>query len=181
MSGHLPLEEHKHTTTREMLQAFETNCPPTRLPIHLHILKRHLSPLPDMRCLGGESPWGPGNTPKSCGCLLRVGSAQQSISLNAEPARLEPCSPRPLEARSCTWGRWRPRVDIYWNSHSRVFLLWLSTARGCIVWGPHAGWVSLPAFRKNQEVPFHVGSLSLKGSERQGQPKPCLAVLTIVF
>lgn len=98
MSGHLPLEEHKHTTTREMLQAFETNCPPTRLPIHLHILKRHLSPLPDMRCLGGESPWGPGNTPKSCGCLLRVGSAQQSISLNAEPARLEPCSPRPLEA-----------------------------------------------------------------------------------
>ena len=73
--------------------------------------------------------------------------------------------------RVCTWSQkvlWCPRVDICCNSNSRVFLL-----SGSAPPPPHSGlqwqWAkgSLdflpPSFLKYQEVPFQVGSFSLKG------------------
>ena len=57
----LPLRNTRHAKTQWMLQAFSAHCHPTRLPIHLQMLKGHLCPLPHMSLLGAESPCLPGN------------------------------------------------------------------------------------------------------------------------
>ena len=69
------------------------------------------------------------------------------------------------EAPEARGGLWRPRVDIFLNSHSLVSLLSGSAVWGAALTGsgPDVDGVSYPAFMKYQEVPFQVGSFTLKG------------------
>ena len=125
-----------------------------------------LRPPPDRRCLRGESPWCPGNTRTSSGCLLWGRPAQASIrpapapapvpvpvaAPDVEPAPLEPCHSHLLEPRSCTWGRkglWHPRVDIGSNSPAQAFLLSLAQqSPGLLGLGPRRGWGLHPPPRR---------------------------------
>lgn len=145
-----------HANTQDMLQAFETHCHPTRLPIHRQIRKAHLCPPPDRRCLAGESPWGPGHSRTSSGCLPWVRSAQHSIRPKAGPAHLEPCSSHLFQPppRSRTWGQkglGRPRVDICSNSPSQAFLSLAQQSLGLHCLGPRGRWALLPL--RSQERP----------------------------
>lgn len=156
-----------HANTQDMLQAFETHCHPTRLPIHRQIRKAHLCPPPDRRCLAGESPWGPGHSRTSSGCLPWVRSAQHSIRPKAGPAHLEPCSSHLFQPppRSRTWGQkglGRPRVDICSNSPSQASLSLAQQSLGLHCLGPRGRWALLPplSLGKDQEGPGHVGARS---------------------
>lgn len=196
-----------HANTQDMLQAFETHCHPTRLPIHRQIRKAHLCPPPDRRCLAGESPWGPGHSRTSSGCLPWVRSAQHSIRPKAGPAHLEPCSSHLFQPppRSRTWGQkglGRPRVDICSNSPSQASLSLAQQSLGLHCLGPRGRWALLPplSLGKDQEGPGHVGarsralslsrslslSLALSVSRSQGlsgcrgQPPPGLARATLL-
>ncbi len=145
-----------HANTQDMLQAFETHCHPTRLPIHRQIRKAHLCPPPDRRCLAGESPWGPGHSRTSSGCLPWVRSAQHSIRPKAGPAHLEPCSSHLFQPppRSRTWGQkglGRPRVDICSNSPSQASLSLAQQSLGLHCLGPRGWWALLPL--RSQERP----------------------------
>lgn len=174
---------------RTRFKPSKTHCHPTRLPIHLQIRKGHLCPPPDRRCLGGESPCGPGNTRTSSGCLLWVHAPQHSISPKAEPAHLEPCSSHLFQPLRYTWaqkGLWRPRVDICPNSHSQAFLSLAQQSLGLHCLGPTGGWGLPPPLSGKTKKGPSTGALALSLSlsqslsEHRGQPTPCLSLSTLL-
>lgn len=57
---------------------------PTRLPLHCQMLEGHLCPLPDLRRLGPEHPWCPGNNQKS----LILSSAPPFFSTDLMPPKV---------------------------------------------------------------------------------------------
>ena len=103
--------------------------------------------------------------------VLVVGSAQDTISPNAEPALLEPWSSHLLEPQSCISGQkvlWPPHMDFYSKSYFRVFLLSLAQQTLELHWkGGQQMCVRSPspAFLKYQEVPLDVVYFTLKISQ----------------
>ena len=89
MSGRLPRRNPKHAKAQDLFQACflkPTATQPGGEPTSKS--GRHTSalrPPPHRRCLGGESPWCPGNTCTSSECLLWVRPAQASIRPRPRP------------------------------------------------------------------------------------------------
>lgn len=125
------------------------------------MLKGHLYPLPDIRKLGAESLWCPGNRQKPlCACC-------GFWSKHKQP-----------QYWACTFSLGVSSVDILWTSSLTETLglsssLWLSGPRGCTGLGQYANWIYFPCnFVMQKSVLPSWLFLSRSLSEYWGQHMP---------